>query len=93
MPAFTMTPIASTERKRTPLESIPQDTKDTLEEALKEAPGERLQTEHGTKEAAEAFLVDARSYAQLRPETDGGKFAFAGNPTKAGYARWTVTPR
>lgn len=93
MPALNMTPVETKERIRTPLEDIPQDVKDTMEEALREAPAERLQTAHGTKEAAEEFLIHARSYAQLRPEAAGGKFTFAGNPTKDGYARWTATPR
>ena len=107
MPALNLTPVESNRRERTPLAQIPQDVKDTLEEVLTEAPGLRLQagpmafedgeivvlTEEGaegSKDAAEAWLTHARSYAQLRP---AGKFVFAGNPTKAGYVRFTATPR
>ena len=107
MPALNLTPIENTRRERTPLEQIPADVKDTLEEVLTEAPGVRLQAgpmafeddeivvvegddAEGTKDAAEAWLTHARSYAQLRP---AGKFVFAGNPTKAGYIRFTATPR
>jgi hypothetical protein len=109
MPALNLTVIDSNRRERTPLAGIPADVIDTLEEVLRDAPGTRLQAgpfkldkgqpvvvadgEAGDKDAAETWLVHARSYAYHRPEDRGGKFTFAGNPTKAGYARFMATPR
>jgi hypothetical protein len=44
----------------------------------------------GTKEAAEEWLWQARSYAMIREPRD---YTFAGNPTQAGLVRFTVSAR
>jgi len=108
MPALNMRPVESGHRPRTELDKIPADIRDTLEEALADAPGMRLEVgpfalndkgepvvitgnddAKGTKEAAEEWLVHARSYAYFRDP----RATFAGNPTQAGLVRFTISPR
>jgi hypothetical protein len=87
--ALTLTPIGTSGKTRTPADEIDPDTILAVEEAYawcQANPG-RLEVDLKTREAAETFLHEARSYAYQRPE---GRVVVAGNPTAAGLARFRV---
>lgn len=99
---ITLTPLTGSGRTRTPLEDIPADTAQAVEEAFEYCqanPNMRLQTEpYDTKEAAEQFLKDARSYAYHRKDGKG-RLVVTGNPATATVenvkkyvVRFTVEP-
>lgn len=83
-----LTPIPETRGGRLPLEEIDPEVIEAVDSAYeycKTNPG-RLEGSFGTKEAAEAFLHAARSYAyQHEP-----RYVVAGNPTAKGLARFRV---
>jgi hypothetical protein len=87
--ALTLTPIAASGKSRTPADQIDADTAVAVEEAYEwcQANAGRLQADLRTREAAEEFLHDARSYAYQRP---AGRLTVAGNPTAKGLVRFRV---
>jgi len=98
---ITLTPIASG-KSRTPADEIPEDTAQAIEEAFdycSSNPSMRLQTEpYDTKDEAEKFLKDARSYAYHRKDGKG-RLVVTGNPAtvkvgdiKKFVARFSVEP-
>jgi hypothetical protein len=106
MAALNMKPVSS--RERTPLDDIGADVRDTLDGALAKHPGSRVEVGpfsyekdrpglssngNGSKEAADEWLHQCRSYAAQRPADMGGRFTFSGNTTKAGYVRFKVSSR
>jgi hypothetical protein len=88
----------TTSRGRTPLDQIPDTVSDTIEEfyANSVATGEpmtRYEVKPGTtKEEAEDWLHDARSYAWHRGQGDNaqGRLTVSGNSTKDGFVRFRV---
>lgn len=97
-----LTPLAGSGRTRTPADEIPEDTAQAVEEAFEYCqanPNMRLETEpYDTKESAEQFLKDARSYAYHRKDSKG-RLVVTGNPAtkavgdvKKYVARFTVEP-
>jgi hypothetical protein len=72
------------------LNDIPEDVKIAVNEAfdwVQAHPDERLSAEFESQGDAETFLFQARSYARLAEP----RLAVAGNTTRKGEARFTVT--
>lgn len=86
-------PIAKASKSRIPLDEIDPETIKTVEEVYEFCqanPDQRIQTpDFATKEAAERFLREARSYAYARPD---GRVVVTGNPA-SGTVKGTYNVR
>lgn len=83
-----LTPIDGGNKKRIPLEDISPDVIEAVDAAYLycQESDKRLEADLKSKEAAEAFLHEARSYAyQHEP-----RYVVTGNPTAKGLARFRV---
>lgn len=84
-----MTPIKAGGKSRVPLDEIPEDVSQAVEDAYAYCIGsdERLEAKFDSQDEAETFLHQARSYAYQRP---AGRLVVAGNSTQKGMARFRV---
>jgi len=99
MAALNLTVLEGGGRSRTPLEDIPADLIETVEEAYAntlesgDPVGPRYETPSlGSKDDAEVWLSMARSYAWHRGQGEDakGRIVVAGNSTKNGNVRFRV---
>jgi uroporphyrinogen-III synthase len=84
-----MTRVSAGKGKRIPLDEIEPVVAETIDEAYQDClvnDGLRLQIEFASKEAAEEFLREARSYAYQHDP----RYIVTGNPTAKGMARFRV---
>jgi hypothetical protein len=85
---ITLVPIKASGKTRVPMEDISADTIEAVDAAYVfcETSAERLEGAFGTKDAAEAFLHEARSYAYKHEP----RYVVTGNSTSGGTARFRV---
>lgn len=85
---ITLAPIKAARGSRIPLEETDPDVKEAVDSAFEycQKSDERLEGNFGTREAAEAFLFAARSYAYQHDP----RLVVVGNPTNKGLARFRV---